>query len=124
VEHLRDQRRTHYFILGAIVLLTALLRFCPDWVLLHSPGCVMKTYLHLSCPFCGMTRDFVAILHGNKPEFNRFSWMAIVVVYLVYPSLFFWARGTRRLSVFHQPATYRLVGAVLLLMFAVNNLPH
>ena len=124
MEQLRDKCRTHYFILGSIVALTELLRFCPDWVLLHSSGCVMKTYLHLSCPFCGMTRDFVAILHRHKPEFNRFSWMAIVVVYLVYPALFVWARITRRLSVFHQPATYRLVGAVLLLMFAVNNLPH
>lgn len=84
----------------------------------------MKTYLHLNCPFCGMTRDFVAIFHQHKPEFNRFSWIALVVVYLVYPAMFVWARPTGRLSVFHRPATYRLVGAVLLLMFAVNNLPH
>ena len=49
MEQLRNQCRTHYFILGSIVALTELLRFCPDWVLLHSSGCVMKTYLHLSC---------------------------------------------------------------------------
>jgi len=124
LEQLRDKCRTHYFILGSIVVMTALLRFCPCWVLLHSPGCVMKTYLHLSCPFCGMTRDFVAILHRHKPEFNRFSWTAFAVVYLVYPALFVWARSIRRLSVFHHPAMYRLVCAALLLMFAVNNLPH
>jgi len=84
--------------------------------------CVVRSVFHLKCPFCGMTRDFVAILHGQHPEQNPFSWLAVVVIYFAYPAVFVWAWLNRKLDVFYQPAVYRLLIAGLVLMFVVNNL--
>jgi hypothetical protein len=117
-----DESRTHWAILGLLVGCTALLRFRPEWALAHGPVCVTRMLLHVNCPFCGMTRDFVAMLHGRKPELNPFSGVAAVMVYVVYPILFFWARLKERLSLFHQPAVHRAVAAALIVMFVVNNL--
>jgi hypothetical protein len=126
----RDQRQgregmwKHVAILSAIVLVTAVLRTFPAWTLAHGPSCVFRSVLHLNCPFCGMTRDFVAILHGQQPSLNRFSWMAAFVVYLGYPVLFVWALWHRRLSVFHQPVVHRAVIAAMAVMLVVNNLRY
>ena len=120
----RGHLTTHLFILGCIVTLSAGVYFFPGWVLLHGPGCVLKTFLHLNCPFCGMTRDFVCILHGQKHYLNPFSGIAAVVVYLVYPAFFLWAWKHGRLALFYQPAMHKLIVASLLIMFMVNNLSH
>src|ERR1700761_3055687 len=88
----------HLYILGCIVVASVLLRFLPASALAHAPSCIFHAVTGLNCPFCGMTRDFTAILHGQKPQLNPFSWMAAVVIYLVYPLLFLWAVLRQRLS--------------------------
>jgi hypothetical protein len=112
----------HLYILGCIVVASALLRFLPASVLANGPSCVFHAVTHLNCPFCGMTRDFAAILHGQKPHLNPFSWMAAVVIYLVYPLLFVWALLRQRLAMFYQPAVHRVLAVVLLVMLVGNNL--
>ena len=116
--------RIHLFILGCIAAVTALLLLAPASWLAFGPGCVFHCLLHLNCPFCGMTRDFTAILHGRQPQLNPFSWPAIVAVYLVYPALFLWAWSTQRLAVFHRPAVHTGLAVVLLVMLVANNLPR
>jgi hypothetical protein len=71
-----------------------------------------------------MTRDFAAILHGQKPHLNPFSWMAFAVIYVVYPLLFLWALLRQRFAVFHQPAVYKALVAALVVMLIGNNLPR
>jgi hypothetical protein len=120
----RGQAATHLLILGCIVMLSALLHFFPTASLAFGPSCVFHTLFHLNCPFCGMTRDFVGILHAQKPLLNPFSGIAAVVIYCVYPAFFLWAWTRRRLALFHHPAVHKCIAVVLLVMFVVNNLPH
>ncbi len=124
MERDRSQTPTHTVILVAIAVCTALLRFCPTFVQQHGSSCVFHTLTRLNCPFCGMTRDFVAILHGQRPSLNRFSWVAAFTVYCAYPIFFGWAFARGRLALFHRPAVHRAVLAALVVMLVVNNLPH
>jgi len=116
------QARTHLCVLAAMIVCTAILRFWPDWVMGLSLQCVLRSVFHLKCPFCGMTRDFVAILHGQHPELNPFSWLAAIGMYFVYPVVFVWAWLNRKLDVFYRPVVYRLFAVGLILMFVANNL--
>jgi hypothetical protein len=116
------QARTHLWVLASIVVCTVILRFRPEWVMGLSLQCVLRSIFHLKCPFCGMTRDFVTILHGHRPELNPFSSLAAVFIYFAYPLLFVWAWQRRKLDLFYRPAVYRLVAVGLLMMFVVNNL--
>ncbi len=120
----RETILKHIAILAGIAVATVVLRFCSAGVLQYGPSCFLRTYLHMNCPFCGMTRDFVAILHGKQPSLNRFSWCAAATVYLVYPLLFCWAWSKRRLSYFHHPVVYKSIAAALVVMMVVNNLPR
>jgi len=117
-----EQARTHLLVLLSILVCTTILRLHPEWVMGLSLECILRSVFHLKCPFCGMTRDFVAILHGQHPELNPFSWLAAVVIYLAYPVAFVWAWLYRKLDVFYRPALYRVVAVGLVLMFVVNNL--
>jgi len=109
-------------VLSAIAACTAVLRFRPEWVMGHSFNCILLSVFHVKCPFCGMTRDFVALLHGQRPELNPFSWFAAVLLYLAYPAIFVWAWLSRKFDVFSRPVVYRLFAVGLVLMFVVNNL--
>jgi len=116
------QARTHMLVLGAMIACTAILRFRPEWVMGLSLQCVLRSVFHLKCPFCGMTRDFVAILHGQRPELNPFSWFAAVLLYFAYPLVFAWAWLNQKFDVFYRPVVYRVCAVGLILMFVVNNL--
>jgi hypothetical protein len=120
----RGHLATHLSILGCIAVLSALLYFFPAAVRAHGPGCAFHALSGYNCPFCGMTRDFIDILHAHKPHLNPFSGIAAVVVYLVYPAFFLWAWMQRRLALFHQPAMHKLIAAAVIAMFVANNLPH
>ena len=109
-------------VLALIAIGTAILRSRPEWVMGLSLQCVMLSVFHLKCPFCGMTRDFVAILHGQHPELNPFSGLAAVVIYFAYPAIFVWAWLNQKLDVFYRPVVYRLFVVGLALMSVVNNL--
>jgi len=114
--------RTHLWVMFSIVVGTCILRFRPKWIMGLSLECILHSVTSLNCPFCGMTRDFVAILHGQHPELNPFSWLAAVVIYCVYPAVFVWAWLCRKLDLFYRPVVYKLLAAGLFLMFVVNNL--
>ena len=47
--------------------------------------CVLRTLAGVNCPFCGMTRDFVAILTGRAPAINPFSGLTAALLFLLYP---------------------------------------
>ena len=81
LERGQDRRavRTHLGVLICIAALTIVLYCWPEWVLRLPLACVMRSWLGVRCPFCGMTRDFVAILHGRSPALNVFSWPTAVV---------------------------------------------
>lgn len=116
-----EKQRTHLSVLASIVLGTLVLRLWPGWVMRLDLACVLEKYAGIRCPFCGMTRDFMAILHGKAPELNVFSWPAICSVYLAYPLLVVWLWRRGRLEWFHQPVVVRGVVVGLVVMMAVNN---
>jgi hypothetical protein len=126
MQHERENDRqsvlTHVGVLTCMAASTAVLYWRPEWVLRLPLACVMRSWLGVRCPFCGMTRDFVDILHGRSPTLNVFSWPVAVVVYVVYPLMVLWLWRRRRLDWFFRPVVRRAVAVGLVLMFAVNNL--
>ena len=123
LERVQDRQavRTHVGVLVCMAALTIVLYCWPEWVLRLPLECVMRSWLGLRCPFCGMTRDFVAILHGRPPSLNVFSWPAAVMMYGIYPPLVLWLWLRGRLDWFYRPFVRRTVVLALVVMFAVNN---
>jgi hypothetical protein len=117
----REMLATHAAVLAAIVLGTLVLWLWPAAVLSLPLACVTRTWLHLQCPFCGMTRDFAAMLHGQRPTHNLFSPIMALLIYVAYPLavLVLWRR--RSLQMFYGPVVIRAVVCSLIVMFAVNN---
>ena len=113
--------RLHVAMLFLIAAATAVLRLRPEWVLQLGLHCGMQQILGLKCPFCGMTRDFIAMLHGRRPELNLASPAMAAVVYGVYPVAvaIAWQRG--RFDWFYRPVVYRVLGVCLAGMFLLNN---
>jgi hypothetical protein len=75
----------HLLVLALIAAGTLLLACWPQAILHAGYRCGFQMLLGIRCPFCGMTRDFAAILHGGRPAQNPFSWPAVCAVYLLYP---------------------------------------
>ena len=115
------EARMHTLLLCLMVAATAVLRFRPEWVLGLGLHCGMQQLFGLKCPFCGMTRDFAAMLHGRRATLNPASPVMAVAVYGVYPVavVMAWRRG--RFDWFSRPAVYRVLGACLVAMFLLNN---
>jgi hypothetical protein len=82
----------------------------------------MQILLGLRCPFCGMTRDFAAMLHGERPALNPCSWVAAVVVYGVYPVAVLVGWHRRQLNFFQGAVVKYGVMAALATMLVLNNL--
>src|SRR6185503_6456500 len=77
-------------------------------------GCVLYASTGIRCPFCGMTRDFLTILHGSWPHQNVFSVPAAFVIWFVYPA---WAWSNwSRLGDDRPIMDARFVWAVLIFM--------
>lgn len=114
--------RLHAVMLCLLVLATALLRFRPEWVLGLGLHCGLKTLFGLKCPFCGMTRDFAAMLHGHRPALNPASPFMAFVIYGVYPVAVAMAWRRRRFDWFSKPVVHRALAVCLLAMFLLNNL--
>jgi hypothetical protein len=112
----------HLWMLAAMAVATTVLAVRPDWVVHAGYRCELQMLVGLRCPFCGMTRDFAAMLHGDRPALNPCSWVAALVVYGVYPvaALVAWRAG--RLDVFHSEAVRRAAMAALAAMLVLNNL--
>jgi hypothetical protein len=112
----------HLVVLAGMVLITAMLAWWPQWVVHGGYRCELQVLVGLRCPFCGMTRDFAAMLHGQRPTLNPCSWLAAVMLYGVYPAAVAvaWRRG--RLDVFHSAVVTRVVVVALAAMLVLNNL--
>jgi Protein of unknown function (DUF2752) len=111
----------HLAAMAAMVAGTLALALWPHAVLAAGYRCQLQTLLGIRCPFCGMTRDFAAILHGGRPTLNPSSWFAACAAYLLYPAAVFAAWKWNRLEVFHSRAARGTVILVLAVMLVVNN---
>jgi hypothetical protein len=111
----------HLLVMGLIVMGTLVLMYAPQWVMQADYRSMLQTLLGIRCPFCGMTRDFAAILHGGRPALNPGSWMAAGVVYGVYPIAVLAAWRTGRLRWFHSKTARGIVGIALAVMMLANN---
>ena len=122
-ESSRPQLWTHLGIIAFIFTAALVLALQPQWILGHTSPCVMLSVFHIKCPFCGMTRDFVAILHGQLPTLNPSSWVSLAALYLGYPFAFLLAWRKRRLdNMFLQPVVCKVGLVCLVLMCIANNL--
>ncbi|HYP04994.1 MAG TPA: DUF2752 domain-containing protein [Bryobacteraceae bacterium] len=112
----------HLGCVGALVFSVVVLRLYPDAVLSLGYTCVLRTLVGWNCPFCGMTRDFVAMANGCSPLLNPFSAATASTIYIAYPGTvaLCWLR---REDVPGTPDTaLRLLAPVLVAMFIGNNL--
>ena len=112
---------THLGAIAFLYLAAIILALRPQWAMGLSLQCVMLSVFHIKCPFCGMTRDFVAILHGQLPTLNPFTWATVTALYLGYPFVFLLAWRKRRLDIFYRPLVYKVGCVGLVLMCLVNN---
>jgi hypothetical protein len=112
----------HLWVLAGLVVATVVLAVWPHWVVQAGYRCELQTLFGLRCPFCGMTRDFAAMLHGGRPSLNPCSWVAAVAVYGVYPVALAVAWRAGRLDVFRSEAVRRGMVVALGAMLVVNNL--
>jgi hypothetical protein len=109
-------------MLALLAAATLVLRVRPEWVLGLGLHCGLETLFGLKCPFCGMTRDFAAMLHGHRPALNPASAFMACVVYGVYPVAVAAAWRRRRFDWFSKPWVYRVLAVCLVTMFLLNNL--
>ncbi|MGE5558380.1 MAG: hypothetical protein ACM3WV_07165 [Bacillota bacterium] len=94
----------------------------PDFFLsVHTP-CFCRSALHINCPFCGMTRDFVLIARGKQPVWNPFSGAAAVFMFAVYPGfvLFCFLTGKKMTVPYRHIRNTVLI--ILLTMMICNNI--
>lgn len=112
----------HVLAILGIVASTLVLYLWPGRVLNAGYRCQLDALLGIRCPFCGMTRDFAAMLHGQKPMLNPCSGVAAVVVYGVYPLAVTVAWRRKRLEVFSSRAVHRSLAVILAVMLVLNNL--
>lgn len=112
----------HLWLIAGLAAATLVLAFRPGWLVDAGYRCQMQVLFGLRCPFCGMTRDFAAMLHGAKPVLNPGSWFAAVAVYVIYPVglAVAWRRG--RLDAFQSTALRSASAVVLVVMLVLNNL--
>src|ERR1700735_3684085 len=92
----------HLLVMGMMVLGTAVLALWPQIVMQADYCSMLQTLAGIRCPFCGMTRDFAAMLHGARPSLNPCSGLAAGVMYGVYPIAVLVAWRTDRLAWFHS----------------------
>ena len=83
------------------------------------PPCLLNVLTGIRCPFCGMTRDFVAIAHWASPSQNPFS-AGIALCTMMAPGMAF-ARATGLVPVpIHSLRRTAIIFAVV--AFVLNNL--
>lgn len=112
----------HLTVLAGIALVTAVLLVWPRVVLGTGYECVLHAVFGIRCPFCGLTRDFAAILHGQRPVENPCARLAAMVVYGVYPAAVAMAWRRKRLDVFYGRTVRGGVVVALAAMLVINNL--
>ena len=101
---LRDLRYAGAAMLGAALVWPAL----P----VHPPlACPLRTVTGIPCPFCGMTRSVVAIVHGHLGASLRFNPGGIVIVALAIALVAGWRTERVRLPTWLLPVLLGLLWA-------------
>lgn len=113
--------RPHLLVLAGIAAATLVLSLWPQVVLQAGYTCELQTLFGIRCPFCGMTRDFAAMLHGHPPSLNPSSWAAAVVVWLLYPAAVLAAWRKQLFSWFSSRAARCSLVTLLFVMMVLNN---
>ncbi len=91
---------------------------------LHGPPCLFRTFLHLPCPGCGMTRSLISLWHADPAVSFRYHPMGILIfsgcILSVTASLIYalcppWRKGVERFSelIIHPRLT--MAGLVMLI---------
>lgn len=57
----------------------------PELLLRLSPSCLFRLLTGLNCPFCGMTRDLISLVHGRFEFLNPASPALFLCLLFVYP---------------------------------------
>ena len=109
-----------YLLVNRCLILVGLV-FLVAVLAVHHTGvttCWSRVMYGKDCVFCGCTRDFVRMSHGEAPCFNRASgWLlALAFAELVWRTVFSFMRA-RRLAVW----TDMLLHAALALWLTVSN---
>jgi hypothetical protein len=112
---------THLFVLAGLAVGTLLLVCWPQAILHAGYRCELQSLLGIRCPFCGMTRDFAAILHRGRPTLNPCSWFAACAAYLLYPAAVIAAWKSNRLDVFYSRSARAAIALTLAVMLVANN---
>jgi hypothetical protein len=112
----------HLLVIAGTILFTLMLALWPQSILDAGYRCQMQALFGLRCPFCGMTRDFVSMLHGERPSLNPCSSIAALMIYAVYPAAVAFAWRAKRLDFFHSTVLTRAFVAALAAMLVFNNL--
>jgi hypothetical protein len=115
-----SRRSLHAWLVGAIALGTLAAIVAPSFILALPLECVLRQATGLLCPFCGMTRDFTAMLHGAWPGENLFSLPFAAAVWVAYPAAAIRSISTGSAFEFSDSVRWALVAA-LGVMIVVNN---
>lgn len=113
--------RWHALVLIGIGVVAAVLAYQPDFFLSLGAVCVLRRFLHINCPFCGMTRDFVAMAQGRFAFRNPFSPLAAVAMLVLYPAAVFRCWRSRRDFPLLNDWGRTVVVTLVLLMLVLNN---
>jgi hypothetical protein len=107
---LRDLRYAGAGMLGAAAVWPAL----P----VHPPFvCPLRTLTGIPCPFCGMTRAVVAVVHGNVAASVRYNPAGILLVVLAVALMLGWRTERVRLPTWLLPV---LLGALWVYNLTLN----
>lgn len=111
----------HACLVLGIALTAVGLALRPDFFLSLGTACVLRRFLHINCPFCGMTRDFVAMPQGRFVFLNPFSPLAAVAMLVFYPAVVFrcWWKG-RDFPLLNDRGRAAVL-VLILLMLVLNN---
>jgi hypothetical protein len=111
------------FAAGAIGMLAAGL-FMPTAVTTGPPACWLRALCGIECPFCGMSRSFTALLHGDTASAFAFHpggpLLAVTLALFAGAVLYVWIR--RRKPLADRPRVMRAVEAVAVLCLLLGVL--
>lgn len=119
-------RLKNFLILGCIGIFLFLI-----FVLKIHWDCPIKTFLHLACPACGLTRSFRSIFSLQMIEsfsYNLlgiplFIGMIIAIGFLIYDLIFNTDHLIKKVSYFFEH--YALwIFVILILNMIINNIRH
>jgi hypothetical protein len=121
-EELHLGPRQHLLLLALLALAAVVLIAMPDALLRLHYQCVLHALTGLRCPFCGMTRDFALMAHGQQPQNNPGSPLLAFALYVVYPAWLLTAALRRRAwPLLNREKAVRALVVGMAALFVGNN---